>query len=317
MRKKLDERSVAFLKEFETKIQEIIDAPLQEQRAWERKEVLLQFDTYIDVGSIDDFTIEEGGKEIPIRIYSPLQKEEVEKEEELPIIVYYHGGGWVYKGIDELEGVCRKISTFLHCIVVSVAYRLSPEHRFPAPLEDCYDALRWVSLHSKELHGAPHLIGVAGDSAGGNLAAATCLKARDLGEVNISFQLLLYPVIDPSLNDTPFDESADQQFMTKRMMQFFWESYLGSFDQANNPYAAPLKATSHASLPKALIVTAEHDPLKFEAEAYSCALKRGGVDSTLLSYSGAIHGFIEYPIHPEVEKEAYEDIAKWFVEEVL
>lgn len=313
MIKKLDDVTNQFIQDFQSNIEDIISLPVEEQRAWERREALKKLDGYKPVGSIKDHVIDGKHGQIQLRIYSPLGNQ----KDKLPVIVYFHGGGWVYKGITELEGVCRNLCRSLNSIVVSVEYRLAPENKFPIPLDDCYDAVVWISKNCEKFHGHADLVGVAGDSAGGNLAAAVCLKAKELEFPNIKFQILIYPVIDPNLKEEPYRQCADQQFMTKNMMQFFWDSYLESSDDSQNPYAAPLKALSFAQLPQAYMITAEHDPLRMEAEAYAKAIDSAGGDVTIEQYPNVIHGFLEFPIHPKEVDQAYMNLNKWFCKKVL
>ncbi len=239
------------------------------------------------------------GHDIPIRIYSPL------KEKDLPLFVYYHRGGWVFANIEEADAVCRKLANHLGCIVASVDYRLSPEHPFPKPLEDCYDAFCYLATHAEVFGGSPEKIIVGGESCGGNMAAAVALLARDRRGPPIALQLLLYPIISSTIEESPYLLSKDQFFLTHAAMQFFWSMYLQNVKDADNPYASPEKAPDLSRLPNALIITAEHDPLHVEGEKYAAALAESGNTVVVKRFSEVIHGFLDLPIYSDLEKIAW------------
>ena len=239
------------------------------------------------------------GNDIPIRLYSPSA------EKGLPLFIYYHRGGWIFGNIEEADAVCRKLANHLECIVASVEYRLAPENPFPKPLNDCYDALCYLSAHAEFFGGNSEKILVGGESAGGNLAAATSLMARDKEGPAIALQLLLYPIISSTIEENAYIHCADQFFLTQSAMQFMWSMYLQEVADADNGYASPEKAPHLEKLPKALIITAEHDPLHLEAENYASLLQKAGNTVVVKRFSGVIHGFLDLPIYSNLESIAW------------
>jgi len=239
-----------------------------------------------DVHKIEDRTIPGPAGEVPVRIYTP------EGSDSLPILVFFHGGGWTIGSVNAYDGVCRSLTNQAHCIVVSVDYRLAPEHKFPAALEDAYAATVWVAEHAASIHGDPERIAVGGDSAGGNLAAVVSLMARDQGGPKIVYQLLIYPATDYFIpGTTSVHENAEGYYLTKDTMVWFWQHYANSEGDAHNPRMAPLRAENFKGLPPALVITAEYDPLRDEGELYAAKLQEAGVSVTSTRYNGMIHGF--------------------------
>ena len=207
----------------------------------------------------------------------------------------FHGGGWVIGDLDTADRQSREVCRGTGALVVSVDYRLAPEHRFPAAAEDCYAATRWAAEHASDHEGDATRLAVAGDSAGGNLAAVVAQMARDRGGPRLVFQLLVYPVTDGVDNDWPsYRDNGDGYLLTTAAMGWFWNHYAPSAADRRNPYASPLKAESLAGLPPALVMTAEFDPLRDEGEAYARALATAGVDAELVRYDGFIHGFFSH-----------------------
>lgn len=221
----------------------------------------------------------------PVRIYRP------EGEGPHPALVYLHGGGWVLCNLDTHDGTCRSLCNQAGCVVVSVDYRLAPEHRFPAGLEDCYAAVRWVAERSSELGVDPARIAVGGDSAGGNLTAAVTLLARERGGPRLVHQLLVYPVTDARCDTASYEANAEGYFLTREAMRWFWQHYLPSEAHGADPLASPLRARDLAGLPPATVITAEFDPLRDEGEAYARRLEEAGVPVRHRRYDGVIHGF--------------------------
>lgn len=242
------------------------------------------------VQKVIDKTIPVNGGTIPIRITLP------KATGPLPILVYFHGGGWAFGSIEQSDAFCRKLTNRSGCIVVSVGYRLAPEHKFPIPLEDCYAATLWVKQHAQEFSGDANRIAVSGDSAGGNLAAGVTLMARDRGDLAIKYQLLIYPVTTSDIVESAYANCRDKMFMPIDAMRFFWDSYLKDAKDGESPYASPLKAKDLTKLPPAFIVTAEHDPMRDEGEKYAKRLQEAGVPVTQKRYFGVIHGFLGLPI---------------------
>lgn len=238
------------------------------------------------VARVEDRCIPGPGGDIPVRIYTPAGPGP------MPVLVYFHGGGWVMSDLNTHDGLCRALANRSCAMVVSVDYRLAPEAPFPAAIEDACAATLWVWRNAASLGADPSRVAVGGDSAGGNLAAATCLWSRDQGFPPIAFQLLIYPVVDRSFDTRSYLENAEGYHLSRESMIWFWRQYLAQESDGLNPLAAPLRAESLAGLPPALVITAEYDPLRDEGEAYAARLKEAGVPVTLTRYQGMIHAFV-------------------------
>jgi acetyl esterase len=236
------------------------------------------------VADVLDEDIPGPGGPIPIRIYRPSA------ERPLPVLVYFFGGGWTLGTIDTSDGVCRALTNAVGCVTITVGYRLAPEHKFPAAVDDCHAATEWIGAHAVELGVDPDRIAVGGDSAGGNLAAAVTLLARDKGPA-LAHQLLVYPNTD-YLSDSPsLRENNDPLLFNRNSSDWYWGHYLASPDDGVDPLASPLRAPDHAVLPSATVITAEYDPLRDQAEEYAQRLRDAGVSVTLSRYPGMVHGF--------------------------
>lgn len=230
---------------------------------------------------------EAGG--IPIRIYWPR---ELRAEERIPVTLFLHGGGWVVGNAATYDTHCRRLANAAQCVVVFVEYRLAPEHRFPAAVDDCYAVLRWLKENAPHIGGDRRKIAVAGDSAGGNLSAVLCLKSRDLNGPPICAQALVYPVTDHwDAGYLSYSENAENYGLTRDLMKWFWAHYLGPGGDRRHPYASPLRAGFVANLPPALVITAGYDPLRDEALAYADRLEEAGNIVQRKHYEGQIHGF--------------------------
>ena len=238
------------------------------------------------VARIDDRRIPGPAGDLAVRIYTPAGGTPPR-----PVLVYYHGGGWVIGSIASHDGVCRALANAVPAVVVSVDYRLAPEHRFPAAAEDAHAAARWAAEHAAEIGADPRRIAVGGDSAGGNLAAVTALMARDRGGPRLAFQLLVYPVTDTAMDTPSYRENAEGYFLTRADMTWFFDHYLPRAADRMHPYAAPLRAADLRGLPPAAVITAEFDPLRDEGEAYAARLRAAGVPTTHTCYTGMVHGF--------------------------
>lgn len=235
------------------------------------------------VGGVEDTCIPIPGYEIPVRVYTP------EGEGPFPVLVNFHGGGWVVGDLDADDFQCRTIVNAAQCVVVSVDYRLAPEHKFPVPAEDAYQAVRWVAGNNVRLGGDGRPMAVGGTSAGANLAAVVALMARDRGGPSIACQALSVPVTDCSFDTESYLENGEDYILTRAEMQCFWEYYLNTADEGAHPYASPLQAPDLSGLPPALIQTAQYDPLRDEGRAYADRLSVAGVPVVYRCYEGMIH----------------------------
>ena len=236
------------------------------------------------VASVRDVVIPGQAGEIPARVYSPAA--------DAPgVVVYYHGGGWVLGSVDEWDASVRALAVASGCDVLSVDYRLAPEHVFPAAVDDAYDALIWAAGTLAD--GRPLV--VAGDSAGGNLAAVCALRARDTGGPSLALQLLVYPVTDHDLDRKSYHQyDGTELVLNRRDMTWFWEHYAPDPAARANPYASPLRASDLSGLPPAYVVTAEHDPLRDEVFAYADRLRAAGVPVEHRHYGEEIHAFFTF-----------------------
>ncbi|WP_433509809.1 alpha/beta hydrolase [Nonomuraea sp. CA-143628] len=248
--------------------------------------------------------------DLPVRVYWPPTEREAR-----PVVVYFHGGGFTLCTLDTHDSVCRLICTDADVIVVSVDYRLAPEHPYPAAVEDAYAATRWVYEHARELGADPGRLVVAGDSAGGNLATVTCLKARDEGGPPIALQVLVYPVTDAAQDAPSYAENAEGYFLTTAHMRWYWDCYQPDHARRAEPYSSPINADV-SGLPPALVITAEHDPLRDEGEAYAERLRAAGVDTQSVRYAGMFHGAFGLGAMLPVAKEAEERVCATIKEQV-
>jgi acetyl esterase len=208
-----------------------------------------------------------------------------------PVLVYFFGGGWSLGTLDTCDGICRMLTNAARCMTVSVAYRLAPEHKFPAAVEDCYAAAAWAAAHGAELDGDPARLAVAGDSSGGNLAAAVALMARERGGPAITHQLLVYPNTDYQAGTPSMRDICDEYLFSQASVRWYWGLYLATPQDGASPLASPLRAGDLSGLPAATVITAEYDPLRDEGELYAKRLEEAGVAATLIRYDGMIHGF--------------------------
>ena len=237
------------------------------------------------VAKVENRTIPGPAGEIPVRVYTPAGSRP------FPGLVFFHGGGFVMCSLDSHDGQCRSLANAAGCVVVSVDYRLAPEHPYPAAPEDCYAATLWVARNGSELGIDTARLAIGGDSAGGNLTAVTALRARDRGGPRLRFQLLVYPVTDFAFETPSYRENGEGFFLTEGMMRWFWGHYLDAPDRGAEPYASPLRAADLSGLPPGLCITAEYDPLRDEGEAYAVRLREAGVDVRTSRYDGMFHGF--------------------------
>jgi len=256
-----------------------------------------QMDAPPAVASVEDRVIPGPAGDLPVRIYTP------DATGPRPVVAYFHGGGFVFCSIETHDGTCRRLANATGSAVVSVEYRLAPECPFPAAIDDCYAATVWSHEHAEELGADGRQLVVAGDSAGGNLAAVVAQMARDRGGPPIAFQVLVYPVIDGACDTPSYTENAEGYFLERQAMQWFWDQYLGPAGNCDDPLASPNRAGDLSGLPPAVVITAEYDPLRDEGEAYAGALEAAGVPVTMLRYDGMIHGFASMPmLFPEADE---------------
>ena len=241
------------------------------------EEPVAQVDTHLIPGPI----------QIPVRVYRPTLAQD------LPGLVFFHGGGFVICNLDTHDRLCRNLANASGCVVVSVDYRLAPEYTFPAAAEDAYTATRYVAEHAAEFGIDPSRIAVGGDSAGGNLATVVALMARDRGGPALKFQLLIYPVTDFTEHDSPSKlEFGKGYFLDRVLMDWFADQYFATEADRAMPYGSPMKATDLRNLPPAMVMTGECDPLRDQGEAYARKLQDAGVAVVLKRYDGMIHPFL-------------------------
>lgn len=241
------------------------------------------------VAKVENICIPGPGDDIPIRVYTPEGFGLLSEVGRLPVLVYFHGGGWVVGDVEAQDADCRTMANGADCIVVSVDYCLAPENKFPAPAEDAYAATRWVAENAARLGGDETRIAVGGGSAGGNLAAVVALMARDRGGPSLVCQVLTVPVTNRDFDTKSYRENGEGYVLTRDEMMWFWDHYLSSDDEADHPYASPLRAPDLSGLPPAFIQTAEYDPLRDEGRAYADRLKAVGVPVEYRCYEGMIH----------------------------
>jgi acetyl esterase len=251
-----------------------------------------------------------GGRKIALRVYRPSTG-----EGPWPVVVFFHGGGFVVCTLETHDPYCRALATEAGAMVVSVDYRLAPEHKFPAGLEDCLAATEWVLAHAGELATDGSRVFVGGDSAGGTMATVVALLLRDKGVTGLAGQILIYPVTahyDPPT--ASYLEMAEGYGLTRKGMMWFWDHYLKDKNDAADFRAAPLLAASLRGLPRALVVTAEYDVLRDEGQAYAMRLEEAGIEVTHVFVPGMNHGFAcsmnEFPFLPQA-KDVLRKVAEW------
>ena len=254
-----------------------------------------------EVASVENRGAPGPAGDVPIRVYRPAL------DAQLPVFVYYHGGGWVVGDLDSHDPLCRQIANVAGCAVVAVDYRLGPEHKYPAAAEDAYAVAAWLATDGATLGLDGDRIAVGGDSAGGNLAAVVPLMARDRQGPTIASQILIYPVTDHRFDTPSYREHAEGFILVADLMQQFWASYLADEADGQQPYASPLRAADLGGLPRALVMTAEFDVLRHEGEAYCERLRAAGVETRIHRYDGMMHGFLQFgTVIPEARDAVHE-----------
>ncbi len=259
-------------------------------------------DPDLAVPRVDDRVVPGPAGDIPVRIYAP------ESDGSLPVTVYFHGGGWVVGDLETHHALCHALAKTSGCMIVSVDYRLAPEHRYPAAIEDAYAATAWVSEHGREIGANGSRLAIAGDSAGGNIAAVVALMARDRAGPRIAHQSLIYPVTDCDFETPSYSENAEGYLLTRDVMKWFWRQYAEP-GREREPWASPLRAERLDDLPPALVITAGFDPLRDEGVAYARRLEEAGVPVRLEQYDGMIHGFFRMTAVLDRAREALELVA--------
>ena len=229
------------------------------------------------------------GQDLTIRVYEPREAKPGEK---LPVLLWFHGGGFVIGNLDTHDHACRALATQAECLVVAVDYRLAPECKFPAAVDDCMAALRWLALHAVEIGGDPSRIAVGGDSAGANLATVCAIVARNDGYPKLAHQLLIYPCTAPEPETPSHRKFAEGYLLTRNTITWFYKQYLRSPRESNDFRFAPLVAEDLSSLPPVLVLVAGYDPLRDEGVDYAKRLIEAGNRVTLVNYEGMIHGFL-------------------------
>ncbi|WP_266082148.1 alpha/beta hydrolase [Haladaptatus caseinilyticus] len=248
------------------------------------------------VGTVCDFTIEGPADGVPIRIYTP------EGSAPFPILVYFHGGGWVMGSIDTDDSICRALVNAAECAVVSIGYRQPPEHPFPAPVEDCYAATKWIANNPRVAHGDSARIAIYGESAGGNLAAAVAQLARDRDGPILAHQVLVTPIVDHAFHSPSFDLDPEQVVITQADLKWVWNHYLENDLDGNNPYASPLRARSLHNLPPTTVITCGFDVLRDQGITYAERLEESDIEVIHRHYDDLIHGFIGMLDDPELRQ---------------
>jgi len=241
------------------------------------------------VTRVRDFLIPVEDGEIPVRAYEPHD------DGPFPVLVYFHGGGWVRGNLETHDDLCRSITNEADCVVLSVDYRRAPEHPFPIPHEDAFTAAEWAVEYADVINGDPERVAVGGDSAGGNLAASVALRSADRGRSHLVYQLLLYPITNHDFETKSYQENAQGYMLTRRGMQWYWDHYLERDIDGRHPYASPLQAPDLEGVPPAMVMTAGFDPLRDEGAAYAERLQKDGVAVDHEHFADMLHAFVSFP----------------------
>ncbi|MEE6166092.1 MULTISPECIES: alpha/beta hydrolase [unclassified Mycolicibacterium] len=257
----------------------------------------------VEVGTIEDRTVPGPAGQIPVRIYQPLGADDTG----LPVVIYFHGGGFVLCDLDSHDSCCRRLSNGIGAMVVSVDYRLAPEHPYPAAVDDAWAATEWVAGHLDELGGDPARLVLAGDSAGGNLAAVMAMTARDRGAPAVAFQVLIYPVVDQRRKSSLSSPHTKSGVLTAAHMQWFTEQYLGTSGNRSSAQVSPILGDL-SGLPNAHVLTGAIDPLCEEGEEYARKLAAGGAQVSVRRYDRGFHGFFNLADHLPDAAQATDDV---------
>ena len=282
---------------------QVWQAPLAEIRENTKLHIALK-QPLTQIYSVEHRSINGPSSNLPIRIYRPSE------ENNLPALVFFHGGGWVLNFLDIYEPALRKIAKNGNFVIIAVEYQKAPEHPYPAPLDDCYATLKWVIENAAELGINLAAIGVGGDSAGGNLASSVALKACNEQLISLAFQLLIYPCNDNQMNYPSATNYSQGYGLTTQAMKWFWNQYLSKVEDQKDPYAVPAKANSLRGVAPAILIAAEFDPLTDDAKNYYQKLIKDSVPAIYKEYAGQIHGFFNLSGVTEDAESLYSEIAR-------
>ncbi len=286
-----------------TGLPQVWQAPLAEIRENTKLHIALK-QPLLQIYSVDHRSINGPTSNLPIRIYRPSE------ENNLPALVFFHGGGWVLNFLDIYEPALRKIAKNGNFVIIAVEYQKAPEHSYPAPLDDCYATLKWVIENAAELGIDLAAIGVGGDSAGGNLASSVALKACSEQLISLAFQLLIYPCNDYQMNYPSATNYSQGYGLTTKAMKWFWDQYLSKVEDREDPYAVPVKANSLRGVAPAILIAAEFDPLTDDVKNYYQKLIKDSVPAIYKEFAGQIHGFFNLSGVTEDAESLYSEIAK-------
>jgi len=282
---------------------QVWQAPLAQIRENTKLHIALK-QPLLQIHSVDHRSINGPTSELPIRIYRPSE------ENNLPALVFFHGGGWVLNFLDIYEPALRKIAKNGNFVIIGVDYQKAPEYSYPAPLDDCYATLKWVIENSAELGIDLAAIGVGGDSAGGNLASSVALKTFNEQLISLAFQLLIYPCNDYQMNYPSAVNYSQGYGLTTQAMKWFWDQYLSKIEDQEDPYAVPAKAKSLRGVAPAILIAAEFDPLTDDVKNYYQKLIKDSVPAIYREFAGQIHGFFNLSGVTDDAESLYSEIAK-------
>jgi acetyl esterase len=286
-----------------TGLPQVWQAPLAQIRENTKLHIALK-QPLLQIHSVDHQSINGPTSKLPIRIYRPSE------ENNLPALVFFHGGGWVLNFLDIYEPALRKIAKNGNFVIIAVDYQKAPEHSYPAPLDDCYATLKWVIENAKDLGVDLAAIGVGGDSAGGNLASSVALKASNEQLISLAFQLLIYPCNDYQMNYPSATNYSQGYGLTTQAMKWFWDQYLSKVEDQEDPYAVPVKANSLRGVAPAILIAAEFDPLTDDVKNYYQKLIKDSVPAIYKEFAGQIHGFFNLSGVTDDAESLYSEIAK-------
>ena len=286
-----------------TGLPQVWQAPLAQIRENTKLHIALK-QPLLQIHSVDHQSINGPTSKLPIRIYRPSE------ENNLPALVFFHGGGWVLNFLDIYEPALRKIAKNGNFVIIAVDYQKAPEHSYPAPLDDCYATLKWVIENSAELGIDLAAIGVGGDSAGGNLASSVAFKAFNEQLISLAFQLLIYPCNDYQMNYPSAVNYSQGYGLTTQAMKWFWDQYLSKIEDQEDPYAVPAKAKSLRGVAPAILIAAEFDPLTDDVKNYYQKLIKDSVPAIYKEFAGQIHGFFNLSGVTDDAESLYSEIAK-------